>query len=494
MRRENSKWEAVIGLEVHVQLNTRTKLFSRASNETESVYPNQNANLVDLAYPGTLPVLNESALGQAIRFGAAIDAPIAKVCIFDRKNYFYPDLPKGYQISQFSNPIVGSGLFQLWLGENKTKPIRIRQAHLEEDAGKSIHDRFPNATALDFNRAGTPLLEIVTEPDLRTPSEAVACFQQLRALVVWLDLCTGKLNKGAIRCDANVSVRSIGDDHYGPSTELKNLNSFKFLEKALRFEIARQKELLTVGKTTRRETRMYDPGSDSTQPLRRKEQQEEYRYFPEPDLPPIPISESFITQILSHTPELPATRRDRFVREFGLAPTHAYRLTLERPLADLFETTARLCNAPKTAANWILGEWTALSKRNNSEAKDNPVSAEQLAQLIIRVKDGTISVSTGKELMRNIWNTGLDVDQFIRTRDLVQISDNNRISTWVVQVVDENLQLIPKLLNGHEILYEYLIGQVIKRSHGTANPQQVRKSLERQVSMHDEQLSTDDNS
>ena len=485
----NSVWEAAIGLEVHVQLNTRTKLFSRTSNEDVLALPNQNANLVDLGFPGTLPVLNQAALAQAIRFGVAIEAPIAKVCTFDRKNYFYPDLPKGYQISQFSQPIVGTGVFHLWLRDDQTKPIRIRQAHLEEDAGKSIHDRFPDATALDFNRAGMPLLEVVTEPDLNTPSEAVSCFRQLHALVVWLDLCTGKLNEGAIRCDANVSLRAQGEGSYGTPSEIKNLNSFKFLEKALRYEIHRQTELLSTGKAVQRETRLYDPASDTTQPMRRKEQQEDYRYFPDPDLPPIPVSKSFITQIASNTLELPAPRRDRFIHEFGLAPERAYRLTLERPLADLFETTTKLCNAPEATAKWILGEFTAVLKLKHSHAQNFPISPDQLAQIIVRVKDGTISLSTGKKLLRELWDTELDVDHVIRTKELVQVSDSDQISTWVAQVIDDNLQLIPNLLNGEEKLYEYFIGQVMNISRGKANPQQVRKSLERKFNVQSQQLS-----
>ena len=481
MNDKNPILEAVIGLEVHVQLNTRTKLFSRAPNAETSAFPNQSANLVDLGYPGTLPVFNQAALRHAIRFGAAIDAPIASVCAFERKHYFYPDLPKGYQISQYSHPIVGAGRFQLWLNDGLTKTIRIRRAHLEEDAGKSIHDRLPNATVLDFNRAGTPLLELVTEPDLQTAQEAVACFRQLRALVIWLDVGTGNLNEGAMRCDANVSLRPRGSDKHGTVIELKNLNSFKFLEKGVQYEIERQASLLSAGTEVRRETRSFDPVTGRTKHLRRKEQTQEYRYFPDPDLPAVPVSEELISQISSSIPELPWTMRDRFVSEYGLASDTAYRLTLEKPVAELFEATAKLCGDPQVTANWILGELTALQKTLPSQTQKFSVSAKQLAQLIVRVKDGTVSSNTGKELLKKLSQAELNLDQVIRTNDMTQISDWDQIAIWTKRVVEENQELIPKLLNGEEKLYEFLIGKVMELSHGKADPQIVRESVERLV-------------
>ncbi|MYC25259.1 MAG: Asp-tRNA(Asn)/Glu-tRNA(Gln) amidotransferase subunit GatB [Gammaproteobacteria bacterium] len=476
-----SKWEAVIGLEVHVQLNTRTKLFSRTRNGDVSAAPNQSASLVDLAYPGTLPVLNQTALTHAVKFGAAIDGSIAKVCLFDRKHYFYPDLPKGYQISQYSHPIVSSGVFNLWNENGQAKAVRIRRVHLEEDAGKSIHDRLPNETVLDFNRAGTPLLEIVTEPDLRTPSEAATCLRQLHALVIWLGLCSGNLNEGAIRCDANVSLRHRGSNRYGTVCELKNLNSFKFLKRALRYEIERQVAVLSGGASVQRETRSYDPASGSTISLRPKEQQEEYRYFPDPDLPPIPISDEFTSQIKTSMPELPETVRDRFVKVYGLATDQAYRLTLEKPLAELFEATAKLCKDPQLAANWILGEVIAIRKRTQPQTPKITITATQLAQLIERVKDGTLSLNTGKELVGRLWATDLDLDEIVKTHDITQISDRDQISEWSAKVVDENQELIPKLLDGEEKLYEYFIGQVMRLSRGKANPHLVRQALERLV-------------
>lgn len=491
MKRRSGSWVAVIGLEVHVQLNTRIKLFSRSASESELTLPNSNANLVDLAYPGTLPVLNPTALAQAIRFGVAVDAPIAQVCVFERKNYFYPDLPKGYQITQHSHPIVGAGVFRLCLENGDTKPIRIRQAHLEEDAGKSIHDRFPNATALDYNRAGTALLEIVTEPDLRTPSEAAACFRQLRALVVWLNLCSGRLNEGAMRCDANVSVRPSTATSFGTSTEIKNINSFKYLEKALEFEISRQTDLRKAGREVVHETRLYDPASHSTRAMRRKEQRTDYRYFPDPDLPPIPIARDLIDQIIADTPELPMTRRNRFLRQYGLTPINAYRLTLERPLADLFEATSELCDAPKEAANWILGEVRALAKLKNTHDQRIVISPKQLAQLIKRVEDGTITTRTGKELLRTLWDTDLETDQVIRTRNLAQNTDCRQISTWVAQVMTDNQQLLPNVLDGKQQIFDFLIGQVMILSQGTANPQQVKKVLDRQIRIHKKQLSVE---
>ena len=487
----DSDWEALIGLEVHVQLNTRSKLFSRTPNENEANLPNQNANLVDLAYPGTLPVLNHAALEHAVRFGIAIDAPISEVCVFDRKTYFYPDLPKGYQISQFSQPIVGAGMFQLWLGDDQTKPIRIREAHLEEDAGKSIHDRFAGKTALDFNRAGTPLLEIVTEPDLNTAKEAVACFRQIHALVVWLGMCSGKLFEGAMRCDANISVRRGGESNFGTPVELKNLNSFKFLDRALSFEFKRHVELLSTGREVQRETRMFDPATNITKPMRHKEQQEVYRYFPEPDLPPIPISTCYVDEIASHMPELPTIRRQRFIECFGLASEIAYRLTLQKPMADFFEATLKLCNEPFTTANWILGDLTAVINLEHSWSENISITPEQLAQLIIRIKDESISISTGKALIRRLWGTELDVDQVIREQGLLQISDDCQISNWIAKVVEDNVELFPSLLNGQEKLYEYFIGQVMRMSGGKANPQQVRRSLEKQVLAYTEQHSPD---
>ncbi|MYF37360.1 MAG: Asp-tRNA(Asn)/Glu-tRNA(Gln) amidotransferase subunit GatB [Gammaproteobacteria bacterium] len=492
MKEVAPNWEAVIGLEVHVQLNTRSKLFSRASNKRTTTLPNQSAGLVDLAYPGTLPVLNRSALELAIRFGAAINSPIARVCSFERKNYFYPDLPKGYQISQNSQPIVGAGVFHLWLEDGRSKAVRISQVHLEEDAGKSIHDRLSNATVLDFNRAGTPLLEIVTEPDLRTPTEAVACFRQLRALVIWLDLCSGRLDEGAMRCDANVSLRTRGSKDYSTSVELKNLNSYKFLEKGLQYELERQATLLSNGNTVERETRSYNPASGRTESMRRKEKSEEYRFFPDPDLPPIPISEEFISRIRSSLPELPASMRDRFVEKYGLAPDIAYRLTLERSRAELFEATVKLCAAPHEAANWILGELTAIQKTQPSPPRKTSVSAKQLALLITRVKDGTISSNTGKELLRTLWETNLDIDEVIKTEDMSQISDSDQVELWTKTVIDENLELIPRLLKGEEKLYEFFIGSVMKKSRGKANPHLVRQSLERRMLKQCKDRSTED--
>ena len=481
MTNANSEWEIMIGLEVHVQLNTRSKLFSRSPNENGTYLPNQNANLVDLGFPGTLPVLNQAALAKVIRFGLAIDAPVAGECVFDRKNYFYPDLPKGYQISQFYQPIVGSGMFQLWLVDGGSKSIQIRQAHLEEDAGKSIHDRFTDKTALDFNRAGSPLMEIVTEPELNSPQEAVACFRQLQALVVWLGLCSGNLYQGAIRCDANVSLRPKGDERFGSLVELKNLNSFKFLKKALRWEINRQSLLLSAGKEVQRETRMFDPATNTTHPMRRKDHQKDYRYFRDPDLPPIPISKAFIKEIAASMPELPSTRRKRFIERFGLEPESAYRLTLHKPIADLFEATNKLCKQPKTISNWILGELHAVSKLGNAEPKNISITHEQLAQVITRVRDGTISMRIGKELLGEIWGTELNVDQVIRKQSLSQICDSDQISTWVAEVLEKNCELVHELMNGEQKLYDYLIGQVMKISLGKANPHQVRKTLENHV-------------
>ena len=489
MNNKDSSWEAVIGLEVHVQLNTRTKLFSRTSIGDASATPNQYAGLVDLAYPGTLPVLNQAALAHAIRFGLAIEGSIARECSFERKHYFYPDLPKGFQISQYSQPIVGSGMFKLWFEDGRTKAIRIRRAHLEEDAGKSIHDRLPNSTALDFNRAGTPLLEVVTEPDLRTPLEAAMFLRQIHSLVVWLDLSSGNLHEAAIRCDANISVRPQGDNGLGTACELKNLNSFNFLKRALRYEIERQVEVLSTGTHIQQESRSYDPASGTTRSMRPKEQHRAYRYLPDPDLPPISISEATIAEVRSSMPELPAIVRDRFIRTYSLTPDQAYRLTLEKALAKLFENTAKLCKDPQAAANWTLGEVTAIRKRKQSRSQNIAISARQLSQLIERVKDGTLSFKTGKDLVGTLWATHQDLDQIIKTHDVTQISDREQISYWAARIAEENEALIPKLQNGEDKLYEYFVGQVMKLSRGKANPKVVRQALETLVSMGDEQVS-----
>ena len=474
----NSGWETVVGLEIHVQLDTNSKIFSSAPVAFGD-RPNQNANLVDVAMPGTLPVLNDAVVDMAVKFGLAVNANIADVCRFDRKNYFYPDLPKGYQISQLDEPIVGKGALEVVLDDGTVRTIGITRAHLEEDAGKSLHDRFVSNTGIDLNRAGTPLLEIVTEPDLRSPAEAAACFRQLHTLVTWLDICDGNLNEGSMRCDANVSVRREGDDELGERTEIKNINSFRFVEKALEYEALRQIDLLTSGEQIERETRLYDASADETRSMRGKELSDDYRYFPDPDLLPVRITKKRIQAVRATLPELPHERLARYKAEHGIASADAARLLLSRSDSDYFDEVCALGADAQQAANWLLGEVTAIRNRDGAEEAQIPLSPIDLVELITRVGDGTISNTGAKRVLEGLWQQEGSVDSLIEKFDLRQLSDASAIESIVEKVVADHPQQVSQIKAGRTKVRGFLIGQVMKETRGKANPKQVNEVLDR---------------
>jgi aspartyl-tRNA(Asn)/glutamyl-tRNA(Gln) amidotransferase subunit B len=469
-------WESVIGLEVHVQLATRSKIFSGAATAFGAA-PNAQACPVDLGLPGVLPVLNAEAVRMAVRFGLAIGATIHTVSVFDRKNYFYPDLPKGYQISQFQHPVVGAGHVMLTLDDGSERRIGITRAHLEEDAGKSVHDAFPGLTGIDLNRAGTPLLEIVSEPDLRSPAEAAAFFRRLHGLVRYLRICDGNLAEGSMRCDANVSVRPRGSTRLGERTEIKNLNSFRFLERAVDREIDRQIELLERGGTVVRETRLYDPDRNETRPMRTKEFSDDYRYFPDPDLLPLHLTRALIDEARATLPELPEARRARFAAAFDLADHAAARLTEDPDVADYFEALAAASGDPKLSANWVMGELAAALNREERGIAGAPVGPAQLAVLIRRLKDGTISSRLAKTVFEAVWAGEGEVDAVIEARGLTQVSDTGALETIVRRVVEDNPAQVAQYRAGKDKVFGFFVGQVMKATQGRANPQQVNDLL-----------------
>jgi aspartyl-tRNA(Asn)/glutamyl-tRNA(Gln) amidotransferase subunit B len=486
------QWEVVIGLETHTQLTTASKIFS-GSSTAFGAEPNSQANAIDLALPGTLPVLNRGAVQRAIQFGLAVGATIAPRSIFARKNYFYPDLPKGYQISQYEIPVVQGGklafLVQPKQGEPYVKTVNLTRAHLEEDAGKSLHEDFHGMSGIDLNRAGTPLLEIVTEPDMRSAAEAVAYARELHSLVVWLGVCDGNMQEGSFRCDANVSVRPVGDTKLGTRSEIKNLNSFRFLERAIEFEVRRQIELIEDGGTVVQETRLYDPDRDETRSMRSKEDAMDYRYFPDPDLLPLAISPEWIAQVKADMPELPGAMRERFVREYGLSGYDAQAVTASKRKASFFEDVARRCGDAKAAANWILGEVSAaLNDLPVDRALlDEPdflgnVSAAQLAGLIARVADGTINNKTAKDVFAALWaREGDSADAIIEARGLKQISDTGAIEKIVDEVLAANAKSVEEYRAGKEKAFNALVGQAMKATKGKANPQQVNEILRKRL-------------
>src|SRR5215471_4640406 len=424
-------WEVVIGLETHAQLSTVSKIFSGASTAFGGA-PNTQATVIDLALPGVLPVLNRGAVERAIRFGLATGAKVAEKSIFARKNYFYPDLPKGYQISQYEIPVVQGGTIRFVVrgsdGSVETKTIRLTRAHLEEDAGKSLHEDYHGMSGIDLNRAGTPLLEIVSEPDMRSSAEAVAYAKSLHALVTWLDICDGNMQEGSFRCDANVSVRKVGAEQYGTRVEIKNLNSFRFLQQAIDYEVRRQIELIEDGGKVVQETRLYDPDRNESRSMRTKEDAMDYRYFPDPDLLPLAISHEWVEEIRSALPELPAAKRERFVHAYGLPDYDAQTLTASKALADYFEATATLVADKKIASNWVMGEVSAALNEADTDAGKSPVSPQQLAGIINRVLDGTISNKTAKDVFAALWaGEGASADAIIEARGLRQISDAGAI-------------------------------------------------------------------
>jgi aspartyl-tRNA(Asn)/glutamyl-tRNA(Gln) amidotransferase subunit B len=474
------EWEAVIGLEIHAQLRTQSKAFSGASTKYGAP-PNTQACAVDIALPGVLPVFNKEAARMAVKFGLAIGARINRRSVFARKNYFYPDLPKGYQISQYELPIVSDGRVTI-LVEGQEKVIGITRAHLEEDAGKSLHEDFHGMTGIDLNRAGTPLLEIVSEPDLRSPQEAVAYMKKIHELVRYLEICDGNMQEGSFRCDANVSVRPKGERRFGTRTEIKNVNSFRFIERALTYEIARQIEILESGGEVVQETRLYDAERDETRSMRSKEEAMDYRYFPDPDLPPLVLSEAFIREVEATLPELPDAKRARFMSQYALNAYDATVLTASRELADYYEEVVRLSGVdPKTAANWIAVELMGYLNRENKEIVESPVSAPQLAGLLKRIADGTISGKIAKDVLAAMWAGEGEADAVIEKKGLKQITDTAAIERIVDEVLAENSKQLEQYRAGKTALFGYFVGQVMKRSGGKANPQQVNELLKKKL-------------
>ncbi|HEX7034383.1 MAG TPA: Asp-tRNA(Asn)/Glu-tRNA(Gln) amidotransferase subunit GatB [Pseudomonadales bacterium] len=470
------EWEAVIGLELHVQLATRSKIFSGAPTAYGAA-PNTQACGIDLGLPGVLPVLNEAAVRMAVKFGLAIGAEIHPYSVFDRKNYFYPDLPKGYQISQFAHPVVGRGRLVVPMPDGTERVVGITRAHLEEDAGKSLHEAFPGLTGIDLNRAGTPLLEVVSDPDLRSPEEAAAYFRQMHTLVRYLGICDGNLEEGSMRCDANVSVRPRGSDTFGVRTEIKNVNSFRFVERALAYEIERQIDVLESGGQVVRETRLYDAERDETRSMRTKELSEDYRYFPDPDLLPVHVDQALIEALRAELPELPAEKRHRYVEQLGLSAYDADWLTQDPQVAGYFERTVDACGDPKLAANWVMGELAAALKRDDLPIERAPVTPEQLAGLIARLKDQTLSSRTAKTLFEALWAGEGDVDAIIEARGLKQVSDAGELAAIVARVVADNPQQVEQYRAGKDKVFGFFVGQVMKATQGKANPQQVNELL-----------------
>ena len=474
-------WEAVIGLEVHVQLATTSKIFSGAATRF-GAQPNSQACPVDLGLPGVLPVLNADAVRMAVMFGLAIGAEVHPHSVFDRKNYFYPDLPKGYQISQFAQPIVGRGTLTIQAEGHEPRTINITRAHLEEDAGKSVHDAYPGMTGIDLNRTGTPLLEVVSEPDLRTPAEAGAYFRQLHSLVRHLKICDGNLAEGNMRCDVNVSVRPLGAAELGQRTEIKNVNSFRFVERACSYEIERQIDILEAGGKVKQQTLRYDPERHETRAMRSKEYSDDYRYFPDPDLLPVFITPELIDSARNALPELPAAKRARFITEHGLSEYDASWLTQDPDIADYFETTSTAADDPKLAANWVMGELSAALNRQELEITASPVSPEQLGRLIVRIKDETISSKIAKAVFEALWEGDggpgeVQVDAIIEARGLRQISDSSKLESIVAQIVASNPAQAEQFRAGKDKVLGFFVGQVMKATQGKANPKQVNELL-----------------
>jgi aspartyl-tRNA(Asn)/glutamyl-tRNA(Gln) amidotransferase subunit B len=478
------QWETVIGLEVHLQLATRSKIFS-GSATTFGAEPNTQASAVDLAMPGMLPVLNAQAVHYAVMFGLGIGAHIGRRSVFDRKNYFYPDLPKGYQISQFEAPIVGRGNFEIQLEDGSTRLIGITRAHLEEDAGKSLHEDFHGQTGIDLNRAGTPLLEIVSEPDLRTAAEAVAYLKALHSLVTYLGISDGNMAEGSMRCDINISLRPVGADTLGTRAEIKNVNSFRFVEKAIRHEFQRQADILEDGGKVVQETRLYDAELDETRPMRSKEIANDYRYFPEPDLLPVVIDEAYIDSVRAELPELPTQKKRRFVTQYGLGNYDAHVLADSRELADYFESVVGACGDPKIAANWVQVELLGQLNRSELGLGDCPVSAPALGCLIQRILDRSISGKIAKQVFEAMWRKEGSADEIIEARGLKQVSDSGELEALVDRVIAANAGQVEQYLAADDDrrrkLIGFFVGQVMKLSKGQANPQMVNELLAKKL-------------
>jgi aspartyl-tRNA(Asn)/glutamyl-tRNA(Gln) amidotransferase subunit B len=478
----NTQWEAVIGLEIHTQLATKSKIFSGAST-TYGAEPNTQACVISLGMPGVLPVLNEDAVHKAVIFGMAINAEIAPYSVFARKNYFYPDLPKGYQISQFELPIVGKGFLDIEV-DGETKRVGVTRAHLEEDAGKSLHEDFHGRTGIDLNRAGTPLLEIVTEPEMRSSAEAVAYAKALHALVQWIGICDGNMQEGSFRCDANVSVRPLGQKEFGTRREIKNLNSFRFMQQAIDFEVQWQINEIEEGRAIRQATVLFDPDSGETRSMRSKEDAHDYRYFPDPDLLPLEITTDWIAQVKSGLPELPQAMKQRFEKDYGLSSYDAATLTASREMAAYFEAVLALAGREnaKPAANWVMGELAARLNKDGLEIAAAPLSAQQLAGIIRRIADNTISNKIARDVFEALWaGDGKDADAVISARGWQQITDTGAIEALVDEVLAANQKSVEEYRAGKEKAFNALVGQAMKATKGKANPQQVTDLLKKKL-------------
>jgi len=475
------EWEVVIGLEIHAQLATRSKIFS-ASSTAFGAAPNVQANLVDLGYPGVLPVLNGEAVRMAALFGLAIGAKVARRSVFARKNYFYPDLPKGYQISQYELPVVEDGSVDIVLEDGTKKTIGVTRAHLEEDAGKSLHEGLGAHSGIDLNRAGTPLLEIVSEPDMRSAKEAIAYMKKIHTLVRYLDICDGNMQEGSFRCDANVSVRHKGKHEFGTRCEIKNLNSFRFVEKAINYEVARQVDILEGGGSIVQETRLYDPDRNETRSMRSKEEANDYRYFPDPDLLPLVLEDAWVERVRETLPELPDEKAARFVREHGLSEYDAGVLTASRELAAYYESVvAAIGGQAKLAANWVMGDLSGLLNRDGLDITASRVDAGRLSGLLARILDETISGKIAKEVLEAMWGEGRSADEIIEARGLRQITDAGAIEQVIAGVIVANPKQLADYRSGKDKLFGFFVGQVMKATAGKANPAQVNDLLKKML-------------
>ena len=475
----NKEWESVIGLEVHVQLSTESKIFSNAPTKFGQEQ-NSQASLVDLGLPGVLPVLNEKTIEMAIKFGCAIDAEISSKAIFARKNYFYPDLPKGYQISQLDDPIVGKGKINVEV-DNEEREIGITRAHLEEDAGKSLHDKYEGFSAIDLNRAGTPLLEIVSEPDLRSAKEAVAYLKKIHSIITFLDISDGDMSQGSMRCDANVSIRKFGDKKLGNRTELKNINSFRFVEKAINHEINRQIELIENGTSIEQETRLYDANKNETRSMRSKEHANDYRYFPDPDLIPIKITNEKIQEIKESLPELPEQKIIRFMEDYEISNYESKNLNSSKELSHFFEIVADKVSSAELAAKWILGDLTAILNKNNLNIKDSKISSTDMIDLLKKIEEGSLSGPGAKKIIELSWSSKESIDDLVKKEGLDEIKGEDEIIKIIDEIIKNNSKQHEQYIQGKEKLFGFFVGQVMKETKGSADPKQVNELLSKKL-------------
>ena len=475
----NKEWESVIGLEVHVQLSTESKIFSNAPTKFGQEQ-NSQASLVDLGLPGVLPVLNEKTIEMAIKFGCAIDAEISSKAIFARKNYFYPDLPKGYQISQLDDPIVGKGKINVEI-DNEEREIGITRAHLEEDAGKSLHDKYESLSAIDLNRAGTPLLEIVSEPDLRSAKEAVAYLKKIHSIITFLDISDGDMSQGSMRCDANVSIRKFGDKKLGNRTELKNINSFRFVEKAINHEINRQIELIENGTSIEQETRLYDANKNETRSMRSKEHANDYRYFPDPDLIPIKITNEKIQEIKESLPELPEQKIIRFMEDYEISNYESKNLNSSKELSRFFEIVADKVSSAELAAKWILGDLTAILNKNNLNIKDSKISSTDMIDLLKKIEEGSLSGPGAKKIIELSWTSKESIDDLVKKEGLDEIKGEDEIIKIIDEIIKNNSKQHEQYIQGKEKLFGFFVGQVMKETKGSADPKKVNELLSKKL-------------